>query len=73
MGITSIIDSEKGQILISIILGLGLASLFRKVCTDNNCVVIEGPPLEEVENKIFKQESKCYRYKSVSTKCNIKK
>jgi hypothetical protein len=69
MGITSIVDSEKGQILISIVLGLGLASLFRKVCTDGNCIVIEGPPLEEVENKIFKQESKCYRYKAVSTQC----
>jgi hypothetical protein len=72
MSILSVIESEKGQILISILLGLGLASLFRKVCVDGNCMIIEGPPLEEVENKIFKQDNKCYRYKSISTKCNNK-
>ena len=69
MSISDIANTEKGQIIVSIILGLGLASLFRKVCTDGNCVIIEGPPLDEVENKIFKQDSKCYRYKHVSTKC----
>jgi hypothetical protein len=69
MGIQSIVNSEKGQIAISVLLGLGLASLFRKVCSEGNCIVIQGPPLEDVENKIFKQESKCYRYKAVSSKC----
>lgn len=74
MSILNILDTKKGQILISIILGLGLASIFRRVCNDGNCLVIEGPPLEEVENKIFKQDNKCYKYKAQSTNCknNIK-
>jgi len=73
MSVLNILETEKGQIIVSAILGLGLASLFRKVCTEGNCVVIQGPPLDEVENKIFKQDSKCYRYKAVSTKCNNSK
>ena len=73
MSVLNILETEKGQIIVSVILGLGLASLFRKVCTEGNCVVIQGPPLDEVENKIFKQDSKCYRYKAVSTKCNNSK
>jgi hypothetical protein len=69
MPIENIINSKKGRIFISVILGLGLASLFRKVCNDNNCIIIQGPPIDQVENKIFKQDSKCYRYKAVNTKC----
>ncbi len=57
---------------VSFIIGLGLAALFRKVCKDGNCVIIQGPPLEEVENKIFKMDSKCYRYKAEATTCEKK-
>ena len=67
--VLSFLDSKYGQIIFSAILGLGLASLFRKVCVDGNCVIIEGPPLNQVENKIFQQEGKCYVYKASSTKC----
>jgi len=72
MTLLTILDTEKGQIMFSVILGLGLASLFRKVCYEGNCVIIEGPPLDEVENKIFKQDNKCFRYKHASTKCEKK-
>jgi hypothetical protein len=65
----SLLDTKYGQIIFSVILGLGLASLFRKVCEDGNCIVIEGPPLDKVENKVFQQEGKCYVYKSQSSSC----
>ncbi len=68
-GILRLLDTREGQIIISLILGLGLAALFQRVCIDGNCVIIQGPPLEEVENKIFKQEDKCYRYKAENTTC----
>jgi len=44
-------------------LGMGFASLFNVVCRDGNCVIKDGAPLKDVENKIFKKASKCYRYK----------
>ena len=31
-----------GKIIISIIWGLGLAALFRRVCKGRNCIVIKG-------------------------------
>jgi hypothetical protein len=37
--------------MFSIILGIGLASLFRKVCKDKNCIVLKPPPLDEIQNK----------------------
>jgi hypothetical protein len=57
----------------SILLGFGLATIFRKICKGDNCVIFYAPPLDEIENKIFKQDGKCYQYNLVSTKCNTSK
>ena len=63
------LSNDKGKIIISIIWGLGLAALFRKVCKGRNCIVIKGPKPQELENKIFQFENKCYIYDSMATKC----
>jgi len=65
-----LLDTKWGAFFFSFILGLGLAALFRKVCKEGNCIIVKGPPREEVENKIFKKTSKCYRYKSKDVDCN---
>ena len=67
--IKKVLDNNAGQIMISVLLGLGLAALFRKVCDNDNCIIINSPPKEEIENKIFTMNNKCYRYKSEATQC----
>lgn len=62
-------NDRKFAIFISIILGLGVASLFRQVCDGNKCVVIKGPSIREVQKKVFKVDDKCYTYNPKSTKC----
>tara|TARA_B110000967_G_C18882029_1_gene561627 strand:- start:855 stop:1064 length:210 start_codon:yes stop_codon:yes gene_type:complete len=59
--------------MISILLGLGLASLFRKVCTDKNCIQFDGPIINELEEKIYGHGNKCFQYKLKSDKCNSMK
>ena len=49
--ITDLISSKEGKIIISCVWGLGLASLFRQVCKGRQCIVIEGPKPEEMNNK----------------------
>ena len=61
------VNSEKGKIIMSILLGFGLASLFRSVCKDKDCVLFHAPPLEEIKDKIYK-----YTTKSVSCDKNKK-
>jgi hypothetical protein len=73
LNLSKFLKTETGKYIISILLGFGLATLFRKICKGDNCVVFYAPPLEEVENKIFKQDGKCYQYNLVSTKCSSKK
>lgn len=65
------LNSEAGSIIISILLGLGLACLFQKACRDNNCIIIKGPPYKDIRDKIFIHDEKCYIYTPKSTKCNI--
>jgi len=65
-------DSELGLKFISILLGFGLASLFRQVCKDDKCRIIKGPNLKEIERQIYKIDDKCYKYKPVATVCDIR-
>ena len=61
--------TKKGNVIFSIILALGLASILRIFCQDANMIIVEGPPIESVENKIFSFDNKCYSYKTVATSC----
>ena len=68
--IDKFLDTREGQIIISLILGLGLASLFKKVCNDNNCVIIKSPKKNTIKDKVFKQDDKCYTYIPKKSECN---
>jgi hypothetical protein len=73
MYLAKFFHSETGKHMLSIILGLGLASLFRTVCKDKNCMIFKAPPLEEIKDKVYKYNDKCYAYNPVATKCDAGK
>jgi hypothetical protein len=65
-----VLENKVGKTIISIILGLGLASLFRRACKNNNCIVIKGPNPNLIKGKTFRYEDKCYKYNPKATNCN---
>lgn len=65
-----LLHTNNGRYAISFILGMGLASLFRKVCNDRNCIVFKGPPIDEVTTNTYAYADKCYTFKEKLTKCN---
>lgn len=65
-----LLESATGKIMISIILGLGLATIFRKICKDGSCIDFHGPVIGDLEHKIYRHDEKCYQYTSVAAKCN---
>mgnify|MGYP001176004466 CR=1 FL=1 len=67
--ITKIIDTKYGSLIISIVIGLGLASFFKKVCKNGRCVVIKGPPINEINKNIYKIDEECYKYTPYVTNC----
>ena len=64
-------SSREGGILISIIWGLGLSALFRKVCKGRSCIIMRGPKPAEMHNKIYKFDNKCYKYTAANTQCKV--
>ena len=64
------VHTQTGKYIMSILLGFGLASLFRIVCKDKECVIFNAPPLEEIKDKIYSYDNKCYKYTPSATKCS---
>ena len=71
--LSKFIQTETGKNIMSILLGLGIATFFRQICKGRNCIAFHAPPLEELENKIYKYDNKCYKYRAVPTKCDNNK
>ena len=68
-----ILEHPVGSIVVSIILGLGLASLFRKACVNDRCIVIKGPPTKEIQNFHYKLNDDCYKYEPYVVNCDDEK
>ena len=73
MELKKIINSRQGKIIISIILGFGLATMFKRVCKGKKCVVFEKAKDEEIDDKVFKYDDKCYKFKMESATCDASK
>ena len=65
------VHTETGKILMSILLGFGLASLFRSICKGKDCLIFHAPSLKDFKDKIYMNPSgKCIKYTPVASKCN---
>lgn len=64
------VNTRSGRMIMSVILGLGLASLFRKVCKNYNCIQMYAAPLDKVEGKIFQLGDKCVKYNYNTAQCD---
>ena len=69
MNVKRLIHSGFGKVIIPILLGLGLATMFRQVCKDKNCIVFKAPSIKEIEKKTFSHNGKCYKYKHKAESC----
>jgi len=70
MNFKRLLHTDIGKNIISVILGLGLASLFRKVCNERNCLVFKGPEIKQIDNQIFKFNNKCYSFNNEAKSCD---
>jgi hypothetical protein len=74
MYLEKFINSNTGKYMMSIILGLGLATFFRQICKGKRCKIMMGPKLDELEDKIYKFDNKCYKMEKSAMNCdNTKK
>lgn len=67
--LSDIMNNPTGRIVISIILGFGLATIFRKVCSGQNCIVLKGPAPSDVSKYFYKYDDDCYKYTPYDAPC----
>ena len=73
MNIKRLIHGKFSKYVISAIIGIGLATLFRKACNSRNCLVFKAPHIDKIRNQIFKYNDKCYTFKEQSGTCDTNK
>jgi hypothetical protein len=70
MHLERFVHSSTGRIIMSILLGIGLATLFRSVCKGKNCRIVAAPPMEELDDQIYKFDEKCYKLERNAIECD---
>jgi hypothetical protein len=72
MHLDKFVHSYTGKILMSILLGIGLATFFRAACKGKRCRLVSSPPMEEIDNQTYKFDDKCYKMEKSVIQCNRK-
>ena len=73
MNIKKIINGKYSSYIFAVILGFGLATLFRKACNGRNCIIHKAAPIDIIKDKVFKYNDKCYKFKESAETCNSNK
>jgi hypothetical protein len=73
MHLSKFLHTKSGHYLMSVILGLGLASLFRTVCKGKNCIVLKAPDASDINGAVYRFQEKCYKYNTKPIKCDANK
>ena len=64
------VHTSFGRTLISIILGIGIASVFRKTCRDSSCFKFTSPPSNEIKKSVYLHDGSCYKFETETIKCS---
>tara|TARA_B100001250_G_C19798596_1_gene789918 strand:+ start:903 stop:1115 length:213 start_codon:yes stop_codon:yes gene_type:complete len=66
LSIKKLLDKPSGALFLSVLLGLGLASIFRKVCNDRSCLVVQTIPSKKLIGQTLTRNGKCYQWVPVT-------
>lgn len=59
-----------GAIVVSGLFGMALAMMFQRVCKDQRCIVVQSPPMKEINDFIYQiNQNSCYKYTPRVVKC----
>jgi len=68
--IRAFLDSDMGALILSVVVGFGLATLFRKACSGRGCIVVKGPPPSVLRKNVYMQDGRCYKYTPEAADCD---
>jgi hypothetical protein len=71
--LSKFLETQTGRIIMSVILGFGLASIFKVSCKNKNCIVYRAPDINSINGNTYSFNDKCYNYNIKEVKCDKKK
>ena len=54
---------------VSFLIGFGIAAMFRPLCKGPECIVLHGPPVKEVLNKVYQLGGGCVEFTTEVVDC----
>jgi hypothetical protein len=54
---------------LSFLIGFGIAAMFRPLCRGADCLVLHGPPVKDVINKVYQMGEKCVEFTTETMDC----
>lgn len=55
--------------LLSVVIGFGIAALFRPLCKGSECIIVRGPPVNEIRGSVYQYGSKCVEFRAKPVAC----
>lgn len=68
--VSKLMYTKSGQIMFAIVLGIGMAGIFKKTCEGKTCMVVYGPDVDEVKRTKYRVGEKCFRFKPKQAECS---
>ena len=69
LSVSDILKSEASRVIISLLLGIGAASLFRKGCHELSCLSFRAPDSKDISEKTYVYGESCLGYKPRAVPC----
>lgn len=69
MNLTLMMENWWVAVFISFMIGFGLAAMFRPMCSGSECLVLHGPPVKDVVDKVYQMGEKCVEFTTEVVSC----
>lgn len=63
------LNSDAGSIITSALMGVGLASIFRRTCGEH-CVIVHAPNTTALKKNLYMIDGVCYKYTPKAVVCS---
>ena len=58
--------------IVSFLIGFGLAAMFRPMCQGADCILVHGPPVKDVLHKVYQMGERCVEFTTEVIDCPSK-
>jgi len=55
--------------IVSFLIGFGVAAMFRPLCKGSDCIVLHGPPVKDIMDKVYQMGERCVEFTTEVVDC----